>query len=204
MLREAIESGELEPGARLAVGDLVDFLDMSPTPIREALRLLQRDGLADYRAHFGMYVASFTADRREDVQRMRLALEPLAAALAAERATPEDIERLDALHAEFSRSVREDPRGPDAPRLNREWHAALYAASHSELLVEFIERLWVIIGANRFFSIHGNRSVEEHGAVLDALKAKDAQQVEERLRGHLRSVEEELTARAPRSAPVSE
>ncbi len=63
VLRDRIRTGELEPGQRLRLNDLTAELGMSPTPIREALRLLQADGLVDYRPHQGIVVAELSLER---------------------------------------------------------------------------------------------------------------------------------------------
>ena len=86
-LREAIEADRLAPGERLAVKRLVEDLQMSPTPIREALRLLQAEGLAVYKPHHGMVVADYPAESVAEVSRMRALLEPLAVELAVRHAT---------------------------------------------------------------------------------------------------------------------
>ena len=198
-IRVAIESGRLEPGSRLLIGDLEKLLGMSPTPIREALRLLQRDALVEYTPHHGTVVASFNENLRAENHRVRIALEPLATELAAMRATEEELEGIRAIHDEFKRAVASDPRGQQAPRLNTEWHAAVYRASHSEYLIEFIERLWRAMGATKFFSVHGERSVAEHEQVMKWLEEHDGEQAAATMRAHLGSVNTELADHAPRT-----
>jgi DNA-binding GntR family transcriptional regulator len=200
-LRVAIESGTHKPGSRLLIGELQDQLGMSPTPIREALRLLQRDGLVEHTPHHGTAVASFTERRTPENHRLRVELESLAAELAAERASGPELAQVSKLHAKFTRTVRDEPAGRKAPGLNLEWHMAIYAAAHSAQLLDFIEHLWRVTGATKFFSVHGERSIAEHGAVVEALVARDATGAAAMMRQHLASVDSDLEDLAPRGAP---
>jgi DNA-binding GntR family transcriptional regulator len=197
-IRVAIESGRLEPGSRLLIGDLERLLGMSPTPIREALRLLQRDALVEYTPHYGTIVASFNENRVAENHRIRAALEPLATELAAVRATDEELAEIRAIQEDFKDAVGSDPAGQRAPQLNADWHAAVYRASHSEQLIEFIERLWRAMGATRFFSVHGQQSVSEHDQVMEWLEAHEPERAGATMRAHLGSVNSEITDHAPR------
>lgn len=196
-IRVAIESGELRSGDRLITNELQTMLGMSPTPIREALRLLQRDGLVQHMPHHGTVVAGLDEAMIAESRRVREVLEPLAAELAAERASDQELEQISSLHDRFSRAVEKDPAGMDVPGLNRDWHMAVYRASHSETLIEFIERLWVAMGATRYFSVHGPQSVAEHDAVMVALKARDVKKTGKLMRQHLTSVKQDIAERAP-------
>jgi DNA-binding GntR family transcriptional regulator len=189
-VRLAIESGKLQPGSRLLIADLEELLGMSPTPIREALRLLQRDGLVEHTPHYGTVVASFTdGEALAENHRIRRALEPLATELAAERATPQELARIRKIHEQFKRAVALEAAGRKAPRLNAEWHAAIYAASHSPQLIEFIDRLWTLRGRTKWISTHSPRSVSEHEQVLKQLEARNAAEAGRLMREHLGSVE---------------
>jgi DNA-binding GntR family transcriptional regulator len=198
-IRGAIESGRLEPGSRLLIGDLEKLLGMSPTPIREALRLLQRDALVDYTPHYGTVVASFNANVAAENHRVRIVLEPLATELAAMRASDEELAEIRARHDEFTQAVASDPRGQQAPRLNAEWHAAVYRASHSDQLIEFIERLWRVMGATKFFSVHGERSAAEHEQVMRGLEQHNPDEAAATMRAHLGNVNSEIADHAPRT-----
>lgn len=197
-IRVAIESGELAPGDRLRTNELQAMLGVSPTPIREALRLLQRDGLVAHEPHHGTVVASMDENRITENRRIRILLEPLATQLATERATDEEIQSIRALHDKFRNTVARDPAGRAVPRLNTEWHMAIYRASKSDLLIEFIERLWVAMGTTKFFSVHGEQSIVEHEAVMLALEARRPEEAGEAMLHHLTSVKKDLEDRAPR------
>lgn len=195
-IRVAIESGEFRAGDRLVTTELEGMLGMSPTPIREALRLLQRDGLVQQMPHHGTVVAGRDEATIAENGRLREVIEPFAAELAAERATAEEMKRIRNLHDRFCRAVEKHPAGQDVPGLNTEWHMAIYRASHSEILVEFIERLWRAMGITRYFSVHGPQSVVEHEAVMEALAARDAKKTGKLMRQHMTSVKKDIAEHA--------
>jgi DNA-binding GntR family transcriptional regulator len=195
-IRLAIESGKLEPGRRLLIGELQELLGMSPTPIREALRLLQRDGLVEHTPHYGMLVADFTEDSLIENHRIRSVLEPLATRLATERASDEEIARIRKTHEQFKQAVHDDPAGRRAPRLNTQWHMEIYKASQSPQLVEFIERLWMVMGKTKWLSGHGERSVTEHEAVVEQIEARNADKAARLMGEHLGSIDKMLENRA--------
>ncbi len=140
-IRAAIEEGRLESGARLRAAALQEELGMSPTPIREALRLLQAQGLVEHRPHHGMVVAEYSAEQTEEVYRLRLVLEPMATSLAAERVGEEQLARIHRRHDTLKDAIE----SVDAAELNAAWHRAVYEAAGSRYLEEFIARLWGVL-----------------------------------------------------------
>jgi DNA-binding GntR family transcriptional regulator len=184
-VRNRLRTGDYEPGRRLSVDELTKELGMSPTPIREALRLLQADHLVTYRPHHGMVVADVSADRVEEISRVRNALEPLATQLAVAAMTPERLEQLEAHHAEFRKKVSRDRRS----RADAEWHWTIYDGSGSPFLVSFVHRLW---DAFPWRSAHVpnarvDQSVEEHELVMAAIRAGDPEAAAARMLDHLES-----------------
>src|SRR5438876_12426443 len=104
-LREGIEGGSLQPGARLRIDALKEELGMSATPVREALRMLQADGLVTHEPHRGMGVAQFSIEDTREVYRLRALLEPLATELAVGRADERARAEIRAVHARLVESV---------------------------------------------------------------------------------------------------
>ena len=128
ILRDRIRTGALEPGRRLRLNLLTAELGMSPTPIREALRLLQADGLVTYRPHQGIVVAELSEPQTAEVIRLRCLLEGSAVELAVASLTPAELRELERLHQRFLGAI-EDGRGRDIVAGNEAWHHALYEAS---------------------------------------------------------------------------
>lgn len=175
-IRQQIERGTLPGGGKLTLQSLSDELQMSLTPIREALRMLQAHGLVEYRPHHGHVVTRYSIPRAEEIYLLRETLEPLATRLAAERATDQELEEIRGLHEEFRAAAHADTGEHGVVvDLNALWHRTLYEAAHSSFLDEFIDRLWTGVPYQAIWFIHRrHRSVDDHQAVTDAVSAGDA------------------------------
>src|SRR3954452_24995947 len=140
-LREAIILGELAPGTPLRLDEVARQLDMSTSPIREAVRRLEALGLAKHVPHHGAKVLPFDPDELRELFAIRLALESLAVRQAAGRLTPEAAEEASSQLARLddARSVR-DVR--EAMRAHADFHFTLYDACRSEWLPALIRPAW--------------------------------------------------------------
>lgn len=187
MLRRQIERGELPGGAKITLQAMSDELGMSLTPIREALRMLQAHGLVEYKPHHGHVVTRYSLKRAEEVYLLRSTLEPMATGLAARHATEAELAGIEALHADFRRVAgREEGGHGDAVDANAVWHRAVYSAAHSVFLEDFIDRLWTGMPYQAIWFIHRRlRSVEDHQAVTDALRARDVTAAEAAMHAHI-------------------
>jgi DNA-binding GntR family transcriptional regulator len=185
-LRDRITSGELRPGQRVRVEELAVELGMSPTPIREALRVLQADRLLEYKPHHAVVVAEVSTAEIDEIYRLRGVLEPMATELAVPKLTPPAIERLQQLQDDFDRasSLRNERSMID---LNAAWHWAIYDASASKYLTLFIKRLWESFPWRTIGTLPGraDSNVEEHRAILDAIVQRDAPTAALRMRLHI-------------------
>ncbi len=194
-LRERIRSGQLRPGERLRVDELTRELDMSPTPIREALRLLQADRLIDYRAHHGIVVAEISADTTAEVYHLRALLEPLAVELAVPPLTDAHLQKLERLHERHA-GAPTSKGGAAVSERNRAWHWAIYEASGWPILNDLVRQLWEAFPWRTMWALPGRRtlSLEQHEAVMEAIRAGDAALAAERMREHVTSGRETLLA----------
>src|SRR5690606_41145975 len=174
-VRRQIERGQLPGGAKLTLQSLSDELQMSLTPIREALRMLQAHGLVEYRPHHGHVVTRYSIPRAEEIYLLRQTLEPLATRLAAERANDEELAEIRGLHEEFRAAAEKEGEHGVIVDLNALWHRTVYEAAHSSFLDEFIDRLWTGVPYQAIWFIHRrHRSVDDHQAVTDAVATGDA------------------------------
>ncbi len=172
-LRQAIEDGRYQPGEHLRVQRLVEDLRMSPTPIREALRMLQSEGLVVHHAHRGTTVAEYSPEDAAQVYDLRVVLEPMAARLAAERVTDEQLAELRRLHTELGGAIA-DSHHSSAAELNVLWHRAVYSACGSRYLQEFISRLWQAMpGRAIWLTSRASMSLEQHERITVALERRD-------------------------------
>ena len=139
-IREGILLGEFEAGTVLNQALLAKTIGVSTTPLREALRRLKSEGLVELDAHRDARISALTAEEARDLLEIRRSLDPLAAALAAERRTKDDI-----------RVMRECALGLEPLLSNptvidlvahRRFHVAIYVASHNDLLITTLDGLW--------------------------------------------------------------
>lgn len=138
MLKQAILSGELEPGQPLVETALAEWCEVSRTPIREALTRLEQDGLVD-RTDRGMVVRERSPEEILDIYETRLALEAMAGRSAAERRTAHDLRLLKRLLQRCDETPAKDVAG--MAEINRQFHRAVWRASHNESLIDLLERL---------------------------------------------------------------
>lgn len=198
-LREDIRSGTLAAGERLRVDEVAAELGMSPTPVREALRLLQADGLVEFRPHQGIVVASLSATQTAEIYHLRALLEPDAVMLAVPRMSEHQLAELRRLHEKVVKAVHSG-RGSAVSDTNAAWHWALYRNCGSDHLVAFIQRLWDAFPWRTIWAITGRaeQSLREHQEVMDAIDAGDAELAAERMRTHVLSGVETLINRLER------
>ncbi len=185
-LHTAIITGRLRPGARLPIEELAELLQMSPMPIREALRRLDAAGLVDNIPHRGARVTELSITDLEEVYEARLALEMLAISRAAERFTGEDEalarERLDALQR-----MPDDNSGATSAA-HEELHFALYGAARSAWLLRLILPIWET--SERYcLEVPQCRQLDaragEHDEILAACVANDPDHAAQALHDHL-------------------
>jgi DNA-binding GntR family transcriptional regulator len=192
-LRERIRDGQLRPGQRLRVDELTRELGMSPTPIREALRLLQADRLVDYRPHHGIVVAEISLETTQEVYHLRAMLEPLAVELAVPRLTAQQVEGIEHLHERHS-SARRAKQGVAVADANSAWHWAIYAASGWPILNDVVRQLWEAFPWRTMWALPGRVTLSraEHEAVMARIRKRDAAGAAVKMRDHITSGRETL------------
>ena len=193
-LKSRIISGELKPGARLLEGELSKSMDISRAPIREALNMLDRDGLATIMPRRGAIVTIFTKDDVRYIWEMRRLLEPYAAQQSTSKVSDEEIDEVEGMLQEVLRSPDDLRRYSDSDLAvhdllyrhlsNRYMKAALLNLRDHSLCIRW--------NAERETDPYDRRpqefictSTEEHLAIVRALKARDDQAAAEAVRTHL-------------------
>lgn len=206
-VQDRILRGELRPGQRVTIEAVARQLGMSPTPVREALRQLEAEGMVVYRPHAGARVAEVDARAYRELVSVRAVLEGWATALSAPRLTPQALLRLRELNARMREAVRQQDLAA-FDRLNRQFHRALYRPCGHRLLVELLESLRARTDLVRrsvfpFVPDRAPQSVEEHDRLLDLLEqGAPPDAVEAFAREHkLRTLEAYLRWEAARAVP---
>jgi DNA-binding GntR family transcriptional regulator len=190
-LRERILRNELGSGTRLVLRDLANQYESSDIPVREALRMLERDGLVEMVPYRGARVTTLTQREIDETYFIRGHLESIATGLTAERITATELHALDALMVQMRDAV-EAQDGPLFSDLNREFHQTIVATCGNEMLRELIMDIWQRhSGFQRVFRLVPERlarSQSEHEGIMDALHARDAKQAAELALKHKLSV----------------
>lgn len=184
-IRQKILEGELAPETSLDQEALAEWLGLSTTPVREALRRLQSERLVVSRAHRDTVVAPLSADLVEQVYAVRLALDPLAASLAAVHA--DDRERAEILA--LSRNPPADADPVSHVSFNRRLHRAIYTASGNNVLIETLDSLWDLSDRYRRVISKDDEAIgmaqDEHHGIAEAVVEGDADRAAELMREHL-------------------
>ncbi|MGC7096785.1 GntR family transcriptional regulator [Amycolatopsis lurida] len=197
-LRARILSGELVPGSRLAQRDLADEFGMSLTPLREAIRRLSSEGLIDLDTQRDARVAAINATEARQLFEVRLSLDPTAAMLAAQRRTDADIAALRAAATRLVPVTR--TWGEEGLTAHRNFHRALYIASHNDVLIKMLDDIWDKSDRYRRLGLDlppgdepRTRDHREHHELVELISNKDATGAGDLMRTH---IERSLTATA--------
>jgi DNA-binding GntR family transcriptional regulator len=187
-LRELIIEGALAPGEHLNERVLCGELRVSRTPLREAFRTLAGEGIVELLPNRGAAVAALSRADVEHAFELLGALEGLAGELAAQRATPAEIDEIRALHFEMlAAHARRDLSA--YYRVNREIHQRIAACARNPVLAATHGRLNARLQALRFRSNldpdKWNAAVAEHGLIVEALSGRDGARLGTVLRAHL-------------------
>lgn len=187
-LREEILDGTLAPGERLRQEDIALRFGASRQPVRDALRLLEGDGLVTMVANAGAWVSKLSESECYEAYQVRERLEPLLISQSIPHLKPAQIERLTELVSEIEKSSDLE----QFLRLDREFHLLSYAGAETGMLREFVERIWNTTQHYRraFAKLNGFATSEvthmEHKLILDGIIRKDSPQVEKVLETHIR------------------
>ena len=193
-LREAILGGVLKPGDRIRQEEVAERLGASRLPVREALRMLEAEGLTEHEAHKGARVPRLSAHEVDVIYRMRERLEPLTLTESVPLLSEDDLARLD----DVQRRIEENDEIEKFLDLDREFHMLTYSACPIDALSSMVTRLWnstqhyrrafvALGGRDRMWVVNA-----EHRLILDAVVRRDLTDAERFLGGHIRRTRIEL------------
>lgn len=185
-LRSDILQGRLKAGDRLRQNDLAEQLEMSTTPVREALRTLVSDGLVFFDAHRGAVVRGLTLDDVQEIYRLRKVLESLMVEAVIGTITAEDIARAEALHAEMLSTTDVE----HWTELNLEFHASLWASQESSRLSNLVKTLRDSAAPYIALSLHMSpqhieHSNAEHEEILTHYRSRNMEAAKQQVLHHL-------------------
>ncbi|WP_171123828.1 MULTISPECIES: GntR family transcriptional regulator [unclassified Ruegeria] len=188
-LLDEIRAGALLPGDRLREIELSERLGVSRTPVREAIRQLEADGLVTHVPRLGATVRSLDYAEVMELYEMRAVLEGTAARLAARAASDIELDELDVLNDRLA----EAGTGPDAVRINKIFHATLLDAAKNRFLTKStlsLQKALLILGPSQLLgSERAASAVAEHRRIMVALKARDGAAAESEMRAHIQAAQ---------------
>ncbi len=182
-IKDMIHSGELETGMVLRQRDIANSLGVSATPVREALRRLEGEGLLLSQRHRSTVVIRAEDRALYENAQIRAALESLGTELAAEKANAEDITGLEEMNKEFRKS-----NADTAPRLNRKFHFRIYEVAASPVLLTQLRFLWEMLDGGPRAKRSTAESSEQHDAIIAAIREHDVIRAGELVRHHILDV----------------
>ncbi len=188
LLRERIIAGGFIRGQRLKQAEIAKQLNISITPVREALRLLEAQGYVRVSSHRGAIVAPFQIDQADELYNLRMSLEGKLTAAAAARLTPAEFESLVLIDNEIRNATR---RG-DAQAVrggNFRFHFRLYGLAGMPNTLEFVRVIWAKYPFDLLGAIPGRPELvlDEHAVLIEALKKRDGRQATRAMQAHITS-----------------
>lgn len=185
-LLDELRTGALLPGARLLETELAQRLEVSRTPVREAIRRLEADGLVSHQPRVGATVRCLDHSEVMELYEMRLVLEGTAARLAARSAIEVEFDELDAINDAMADA---DPDIEALYTLNQQFHRILIDAARNRFLIKSVNAVHttlLILGPSTLsWSARAVDAVAEHRAITAALRARDGEAAEVAMRKHM-------------------
>ncbi len=185
VLLTEIRDGALSPGDRLRETDLATRFNISRTPVREAIRQLETDGLVVHAPRVGATVRRLEYSEVMELYEMRAVLECTAARMAARAASDVEIAELRAINDELGTVGK----GAQASRLNRQFHQALLDSAKNRFLSKSmmsLQKAMMILGRTTLAdSARYHSAIDEHVAVLQALEARDSAAADAAMHRHI-------------------
>lgn len=194
-VRREILSGLRRPGERIGQEALAEQYGTSRLPVREALRMLESDGLVTVVSNAGARVAKLELDECVEIYRIREQLDPLLVSLAVPNYSDDDIERL----ADLEESTHSAPTVEGFLAADRAFHIESYRAARSPILFGMVERLWITTQHYRraFSHLVGDVGLSvshiEHQLLVTAFRDRDAEEARRILHGHIRRTRRAFT-----------
>lgn len=193
-LKDEILAGKYAPGARIRQEDIAEQYGASRSPVREALRMLEADGLVTLVANTGAWISQLSLRECEEMYQIRERVEPLLLRSSMLNLTEDDLERL----ATLAEQMEESHDVEKFLQFDREFHLLTYSGATTALLGDMVQRLWNTTqhyrrAYTRLLAASGFKPAHyEHHLLLAAINRGDAEDAERILYGHIRRTRLEL------------
>ncbi len=174
LLYRAIRTGQIKPGERLREADAAKLVGLSRTPVREAIRKLEADGIVDHLPRIGAVVKSLSQREIVELYEMRIVLEKSAAAMAAKHASNAEIQELEDLNAAMLQAAGD---AQAVVRLNEQFHLCIFSAARNRYLLSSFKALSGALAVLGPTTLEGEQRIKtvcaQHKAIIDAIKSGD-------------------------------
>ncbi|GEB49053.1 MULTISPECIES: GntR family transcriptional regulator [Streptomyces] len=207
-ITERMASGELRPGIWLREESLATSMGISRTPVREALRKLNSEGLVRIERYRGAQVVAWSREQVAEIYGLRAVIEGYVAAVAAQNVTESTLSRLEANLAEYERTLAEGGAAARqrAAGLNNDFHAMLLEATGNSALIHLLTGVLGLPLVRRTFLRYSPRdlarSAEHHRELIEALQRGDATSAEMIMKVHIRAAQQAALEQQERDAPA--
>jgi DNA-binding GntR family transcriptional regulator len=181
-LRELITDRRLSPGTPLRQRELAERFDVSYTPVREALRRLESEGLVVTDVHRGATVARTESEETAENYRILAELEALAGTLALAKMTADDLTEVEDLGRRVAACHSDDGR---LAELNRQFHFRIYECARSPMLLLLLRQLWRSFPHGPQAGRPHQESVRQHAQLVKALRRRNEEEVAAVIRDHV-------------------
>ena len=190
ILREAIQSGEISPGTPLIERELCESLDIGRNTLREAYRLLEAEGLLDIRPHRSPMVAVLTEDQARELYEVREALEGEGIKLFTQRATDDDVDRLELASLTLASAIEHGSRR-ELVAAKDEFYDVVFAGARNEALHHLARLTYSRLAPLRVRSLaapgRARASAQEVIAVMGSVRARNPEAAEALWRRHVQN-----------------
>lgn len=185
---DALREGRFRPGDRLREEEVGELLSLSRTPVREALRRLEADGVIEHRPRLGAVIRQLTHSEIVELYEMRFVLERTAAEMAAKHGSEAEFDALDGLNQDILAAKATPVR---AAAINQTFHRGLYLAGRNRFLMEAARALnnsLLLLGPTTYTDdARVEDVVQQHGRIIDALREGDGEQAGAAAEAHLQA-----------------
>ncbi len=176
-LKMQILTGAIVPGTRMMEVELANQIGVSRTPIREAIRKLEKEGLVVIEPRRGAYASQISTKDMVEILEVRQNMEGLAAFFAASRMQPEQLQELKDVSAKYNKAVAEGSM-EDMIAYDTKFHRVIVESCNNKILVQMIEQLTELVLRFRYIYYDNFKRAEnmpeEHQVILDAIESGDA------------------------------
>lgn len=195
-LRMLIMTGQIKPGTRMMEIELADSMGVSRTPVREAIRQLEKDNLVTIEPRRGAYVSDISAVDMQDMLIVREPLEGLATYLASQNMTEEQVKVIEQVNNDYEAALRNNDQ-EKLIQADTHFHNLITQGSGNEYLINILLELQEQVLRFRYIYFKSSKRAEdivnEHRMILEALKAGDAEKSSLYCKNHIKNLRETIS-----------